>query len=82
MNKHANKLFSKIETRAVLKDGRTVASTCSYPLGASYEVYRQKDEDLVKSFGSYQSKTIGTFLGEEGQVDSRTLESPQEAGQT
>ena len=70
-NPHAKKLFSRIETQAVLPDGRTVTSSKSYPEGASYEVYRKADEDLVKAYGNEGSKTIGTFF-----EDTGTLETP------
>ena len=70
-NPHAKRLFSRIETRATLPDGRTVTSTRSYPEGVGYDVYRQIDEDLVKAYGSDGSKTIGTFF-----EDTGTLETP------
>ncbi len=70
-NPHAKRLFGRIETRATLPDGRIVTSSVSYPRGVGYDVYRKKDEDLVRAFGNDGSKTIGTFF-----EDTGTLETP------
>lgn len=58
----SRRLFSLIETRAVLPDGRVRTDRHSYPHGATYAEYRRIDEALVRSYGSEGSRTVGTFL--------------------
>ena len=59
-NPHAKMRFKRIETRAVLPDGRTISSSRSYPNGVGYDAYRRIDQANVRAFGSRTSKTIGT----------------------
>lgn len=67
---YANRLFRRIETRAVRPDGRVVTGWYSYPLGVAKDVYDRIDAELVRLYGNDASRTIGTFLDEEGCVKS------------
>lgn len=55
-------MFKRIETQAVLPDGRKVISTRSYPLGVSKDEYDAIDTALVAAFGNHGSRTVGTFM--------------------
>lgn len=61
---HANALFTRIETRAKLPNGKVITSTRSYPTGATKEEYDRIDADLVKAYGNEGSWTKGTFKDE------------------
>lgn len=57
---HSHMIFKRIETRAVLPDGRVRQSCRSYPLGVGKDVYDRIDADLRRAFGSNGSRTVGT----------------------
>jgi hypothetical protein len=59
-----DKKFSKVETKAVMGNGKIVTSYRSYPQGISYEEMREIDEKLVKAFGISGSQTRATFQTE------------------
>lgn len=53
-------MFSYIETRAVLSDGRVISSSYSNPRGYSKADYDRIDAALVVAFGNHGSSTTGT----------------------
>lgn len=53
-------VFSRIETRGVLPDGRVITSWNTFPRGVGYDVYRQMERALVRAFGNEGSRTVGT----------------------
>lgn len=57
---HSDMIFKRIETRAVLSDGRVRQSWRSYPLGVGKDVYDRIDADLRRAFGNDGSRTVGT----------------------
>lgn len=68
---YAHRRFRRIETRAVLPDGRVRTSWRSYPLGVGKDVYDRIDAALVRAYGSVNSRTTGYFVDEdEGVVKS------------
>lgn len=61
---YANRLFSRIETRATLPDGRVRTSWNSYPQGVGKDVYDAIDRALVRAYGNDNCRTVGTFFDE------------------
>lgn len=53
-------VFNKIETRAVLPDGRVITASYSFPLGVDYREYCRIDGALRRAFGNFGSRTEGT----------------------
>lgn len=62
LQRDTGRQLSRIETRAVMPNGKVVTSRRDYPLGVPYAQYRRIDEQLVTAFGSQGSRTVGTFL--------------------
>lgn len=63
---YAHRRFRRIETRAVLPDGRVRTSSYSYPLGVGKDVYDHIDAGLVRAFGNENCRTTGVFFENEG----------------
>ena len=53
--------FKKIETKAIMSDGRIIHNSKSFPEGVGIDIYRKMDDDLVKAFGP-TSITRGTYF--------------------
>ena len=62
MGTNDKRRFKRIETEAVIRDGRKVQVWHSFPLGVGKDVYDAIDAALVKAFGNHGSRTIGTFM--------------------
>jgi hypothetical protein len=60
MAKNNMPMFSHIETRAKLRDGRVITSSYSNPLGYTKADYDRIDAALVVAFGNEGSSTTGT----------------------
>jgi hypothetical protein len=58
----AHMVFSRIETRAVLPDGRVITAWHSFPRGVGKDVYDAIDRALVRAYGRRDSRTVGTPL--------------------
>ena len=56
------RLFSKIDTRAVLPDGRVITASRSKPSGYTKAEYDEINAALVAAFGVRGSRTEGTYL--------------------
>jgi hypothetical protein len=65
---YAHRRFRRIETRAVLPDGRVRTSSYSYPLGVGKDVYDAIDRALVRAYGNDSCRTTGTFFEDTGTV--------------
>jgi len=65
---YAHRRFRRIETRAVLPDGRVRTSWNSYPLGVGKDVYDRIDRALVRAYGNDSCRTTGTFLEDASSV--------------
>lgn len=61
MAKNNASMFSHIETRATLPDGRVISSSYSNPLGYTKADYDRIDAALVVAFGNQGSSTTGTI---------------------
>jgi len=65
---YAHRRFRRIETRAVLPDGRVRTGWYSYPLGVGKDVFDRIDRALVRAYGNDSCRTTGTFLEDTGTV--------------
>ena len=52
-------LLRRIETRAVMANGKVVTGHYSYPLGTSQETSRRIEAGLVRAFGRTGTKVVG-----------------------
>lgn len=57
---HAHMTFQRIETRAVLPDGRVITSWHSYPRGVGKDVYDRIVAAHTRAFGVQGSRIVGT----------------------